>query len=117
MRNAYKVLAEKYQAVNESALEVEVTSSGEHKTDHNVEMARTKALQAVEVAMQLHELLQSMPEDAPLHAWKVTHVTQSADMLQDVLASLKQDMLDGADVIAPNMDAEELGDLEEPEEK
>jgi hypothetical protein len=38
-------------------------------------------------------------------------------MLQDVLASLKQDMLDGADVIAPNMDAEELGDLEEPEEK
>lgn len=98
MRNQFKVLAEKYQAVNEAPLEVEVTSSGEHQSDHNVEMARTKALQAVEVASQLHAILQQMQDNAPLQAWKVTHITQSADMMQDVLATLKQDLVDGADV-------------------
>lgn len=98
MRNQFKVLAEKYQAVNETPLEVEVTSSGEHQSDHNVEMARTKALQAVEVASQLHAILQQMQDNAPLQAWKVTHITQSADMMQDVLATLKQDLVDGADV-------------------
>ena len=100
MRNQFSVLAERYQTVTEAPLEVEITSTGEHKSDHNVKMARTKALQAAEVAAELYELLESMAEDAPLHAWKVTHVTQSADMLQDVLASLKEDIASGPDVVA-----------------
>ena len=107
MRNQFKVLAEKYQAVNETPLEVEVTSSGEHQSDHNVDMARTKALQAAEVASQLYAILQQMQDNAPLQAWKVTHITQSADMMQDVLASLKQDLVDGADVEILKTDEEE----------
>jgi hypothetical protein len=108
MRKSFSVLAEKYQAINETPLEVEVTSSGEHRTTHNVQMARTKALQAAEVAAQLHALLQTMPEDEPLHAWKVTHITQSADMLQDVLASLKEDMLSGREI--ENLVSDEEGE-------
>lgn len=98
MRRNLSVLAEKYKAINETPLEVEVTSSGEHRSTHNVQMARTKALQAAEVAANLYALLQDLPEDDPLHAWKVTNITQSADMLQDVLASLKEDMLSGREV-------------------
>lgn len=94
------VLAEKYTLVKETPLEVEITSNGEHKSDHNVKMARTKALQAADVAAELYEILETMAEDAPLHAWKVTHVTQSADMLQDVLASIKEDLASGPDVVA-----------------
>jgi hypothetical protein len=92
------VLAEKYVLVKEAPLEVEITSSGDHKSDHNVQMARTKALQAADVAAELYELLENMSEDAPLQAWKVTHVTQSADMLQDVLASLKGDLASGPEI-------------------
>lgn len=98
MRKQYSVLAEKYQNIHETPLEVEVTSSGEHTSTHNVQMARTKARQAAEVAAELHALLETMPENEPLHAWKVTHVTQSADMLQDVLASLKEDVMTGKDI-------------------
>ena len=98
MRKQFSVLAEKYQAVNEAPLEVEILSNGEHKSDHNVSMARTKALQAADVAAELYEILQSMSDDDPMHAWKVTHVTQAADMLQDVLASIKADMQGGAEI-------------------
>lgn len=93
MRKQFTILAEKYQQVNETPLEVELISNGEHKSDHNVAMARTKALQAAEVASELFELLEQMSEESPLHAWKVTHITQSADMLQDVLASIKADII------------------------
>lgn len=93
MRNQYSILAEKYQVLKEAPLEVEVISNGEHKSDHNVAMARTKALQAAEVASELFEILNQMSENSPLQAWKVTHITQSADMLQDVLATLKADMV------------------------
>lgn len=93
MRKQYSVLAEKYEVLKEAPLEVEVISNGEHKSDHNVAMARTKALQAAEVASELFEILEQMSENSPLHAWKVTHITQSADMLQDVLATLKADMV------------------------
>ena len=41
----------------------------------------------------MFELLEQMSEESPLHAWKVTHITQSADMLQDVLASIKADII------------------------
>jgi len=98
MRKQFSVLAEKYQAVNEAPLEVEILSNGEHKSDHNVSMTRTKALQAAEVAAELYEILQSMSDNDAMHAWKVTHVTQAADMLQDVLASIKADMLGGAEI-------------------
>jgi hypothetical protein len=53
-------------------------------------MARTKAHQAAEVAPQLYQILEKMDPAEPLHAWMVTHVTQAADMLQDVLAALKE---------------------------
>ncbi len=99
MAKTFTVLAEKYNLVSEAPLEVEVISSGEHKSTHNVKMARTKALQAAEVAAELYELLENMREDEPLHAWKVTNVTQSADMLQDVLASVKADLIDGQEVV------------------
>jgi len=90
-RDTLKILAEKYQMVAENPLETEIMPGGEHKSDHNVEMARTKAHQAAEVAVQLHEILEKMNAIAPLAAWMVTHVTQSADMLQDVLAKLKEE--------------------------
>lgn len=90
-RNTFKLLAEKYSLVQENPLETEIRSDGTHKSEHNVEMARTKARQASEVSVQLHELLEKLPEDHPLMAWMVTHVTQSADMLQDVLAKLKEE--------------------------
>ena len=97
-RNVYNLLAEKYSLIQENPLETEITSNGTHKSDHNVEMARTKAHQVVEIAPQLHELLEKMDTNAPLHAWMVTHVTQAADMLQDVLAKLKEDQEAGPDV-------------------
>jgi len=90
-RNIYTLLAEKYTLVQENPLETEINSDGTHKTEHNVEMARTKAKQAAEVAAQLHEILEKMSPDHPVMAWMVTHVTQSADMLQDVLAKLKEE--------------------------
>lgn len=107
MRKQFSVLAEKYVAVMEAPLEVEIASNGEHQTDHNVEMARTKARQAAEVAAELHELLENMDVNAPLHAWKVTNITQSADMLQDVLASLKEDLASGSDIEDVQVDSEE----------
>jgi hypothetical protein len=84
-RNTYKLLSERY-------LEVEVNANGTHKSTHNVDMARTKANQAAEVAPELYQLLQQLDPNEPLHAWMVTHVTQAADMLQDVLAALKEDL-------------------------
>jgi hypothetical protein len=98
MAKTFTVLAEKYNLVSEAPLEVEVISSGEHKSTHNVKMARTKALQAAEVAAELFEILEQMKEDEPLHAWKVTHITQSADMMQDVLASIKADLMAGREL-------------------
>ncbi len=95
MPKTFTILAEKYRTVTEAPLETEVISNGEHKSDHNVSMARTKALQAAEVSAELFELLETMSEDAPMHAWKVTNVTQAADMLQDVLASIKADLVSG----------------------
>jgi len=90
-RDIYKLLAEKYQVVQENPLETEITSDGGHKSDHNVEMARTKSHQVMEIAPKLHEILEKMDADAPLKAWMVTHVTQAADMLQDVLAKLEEE--------------------------
>ena len=101
-RDSYKILAEKY-------LEVEVASDGTHHSTHNVEMARTKANQASEVAPELFALLQHMDPDEPLHAWMVTHVTQAADMLQDVLAALKADSLE------PNTIPVKEADFETPD--
>lgn len=92
MRNSINILAEKYTAINETPLEVELLSNGEHKSDQNVSMARTKALQAADASAELYELLENLSDDAPMHAWKVTNVTQAADMIQDVLASLKADL-------------------------
>ena len=89
-RNVYNLLAEKYSLIQENPLETEINSDGTHKSDHNVEMARTKAHQAAEIAPQLHEILEQMDPAEPLQAWMVTHVTQAADMLQDVLAVLKE---------------------------
>lgn len=107
MRNNLTVLAEKYQTLKEAPLEVEIISNGEHKSDHNVSMTRTKALQAADVAAELYELIEKMPDDAPMHAWKVTNVTQAADMLQDVLASLRADELDGDENEVIKTDEEE----------
>jgi len=91
-RNTFKLLAEKYSLVQENPLETEIQPGGTHKSDHNVEMTRTKARQAAEVAAELHELLEKIPAEHPIMAWMVTHVTQSADMLQDVLAKLKEEV-------------------------
>ena len=101
-RDSYKILAEKY-------LEVEVASDGTHHSTHNVEMARTKANQASEVAPELFALLQNMDPDEPLQAWMVTHITQAADMLQDVLAVVKADSLE------PNNIPVKEGDFETPD--
>ena len=90
-RDTYKILAEKYQLINEDPLETEINPDGTHKTTHNVEMARTKARQAASVAHELSVLLEAMNTSAPLQAWMVTNVTQSADMLQDVLAVIKEE--------------------------
>jgi len=90
-RGIYQLLAEKYSLVQENPLETEIQPDGTHKSDHNVEMARTKAHQAAETAPQLHQILDQMDPNAPLAAWMVTHVTQAADMLQDVLAKLKEE--------------------------
>ena len=90
-RNIYTLLAEKYSIVQENPLEVEIEPGGTHKSDHNVEMARTKSYQAALVAPALHRLLNQMNANAPLQAWMVTHVTQAADMLQDVLAKLREE--------------------------
>ena len=87
-RNTFKLLSEKYSLVQENPLETEIQPGGMHKSDHNVEMTRTKARQAAEVSAQLHEILEKIPAEHPIQAWMVTHVTQSADMLQDVLAKL-----------------------------
>jgi len=97
-RNVYNLLAEKYSLIQENPLETEITPNGTHKSDHNVEMARTKAHQAAQVAPQLHEILEKMNPEDPLHAWMVTHVTQAADMLQDVLAKLQEEQESGPDV-------------------
>jgi len=91
-RNTFKLLAEKYSLVQENPLETEIQPGGTHKSDHNVEMTRTKARQAAEVSAELHELLEKIPAEHPIMAWMVTHVTQSADMLQDVLAKLKEEV-------------------------
>ena len=101
-RDSYKILAEKY-------LEVEVASDGTHHSTHNVEMARTKANQAAEVAPELFNILQKMDPSEPLHAWMVTHVTQAADMLQDVLAKLKVENLE------PSTIPVKEGDFETPD--
>ena len=101
-RDSYKILVEKY-------LEVEVASDGTHHSTHNVEMARTKANQASEVAPELFALLQNMDPDEPLQAWMVTHITQAADMLQDVLAVVKADSLE------PNNIPVKEGDFETPD--
>jgi len=93
--NVYTLLAEKYSLIQENPLETEINDDGTHKGDHNVEMARTKALQAAQVAPKLHEILEMMDENAPLKAWMVTHVTQAADMLQDVLAKLEEEKNSG----------------------
>jgi len=90
-RDIYKLLAEKYEIVQENPLETEITPDGGHKSDHNVEMARTKAKQVTEIAPKLHEILEKMDANAPLKAWMVTHVTEAADMLQDVLAKLEEE--------------------------
>lgn len=116
-RNTLKLLAEKYQRINEAPLETEVNPDNTHRTStHNVDMARTKANQAAEVAPQLHEMLRRMKPDAPLHAWMVTHVTQAADMLQDVLAAIKEDEQEShyepvkeTDFDAPSGDGEDTG--------
>jgi len=108
-RDIYKLLAEKYSLVQENPLETEIMPSGEHKSDHNVEMARTKAHQVVEIAPQLHALLEKMDASAPLAAWMVTHITQSADMLQDVLAKLKEETEE------PNVEPVKEGDWETPD--
>jgi hypothetical protein len=91
-RNTFKILSEKYSLVQENPLETEIQPGGMHKSDHNVEMTRTKARQAAEVSAQLHEILEKIPAEHPIQAWMVTHVTQSADMLQDVLAKLKEEV-------------------------
>lgn len=91
-RNTFKLLSEKYSLVQENPLETEIQPGGMHKSDHNVEMTRTKARQAAEVSAQLHEILEKIPAEHPIQAWIVTHVTQSADMLQDVLAKLKEEV-------------------------
>jgi len=91
-RNTFKLLAEKYSLVQENPLETEIQPGGTHKSDHNVEMTRTKARQAAEVSAELHEILEKIPAEHPIMAWMVTHVTQSADMLQDVLAKLKEEI-------------------------
>ena len=114
-RNTLKVLAEKYQMVSENPLEVEITPHGTHKSDHNVEMARVKAKQAAEVAAKLHEILEKVPADHPLQAWMVTHTTQSADMLQDVLAKIEEEVesevepVKEADFETPSGDGEDTG--------
>jgi hypothetical protein len=108
-RNIYTLLAEKYSMVQENPLEVEIEPGGTHKSDHNVEMARTKAHQAAEVAPALHHLLDQMDANAPLQAWMVTHVTQAADMLQDVLAKLREENEE------PNMEPVKETDFETPE--
>lgn len=91
-RNTFKLLSEKYSLVQENPLETEIQPGGMHKSDHNVEMTRTKARQAAEVSAQLHEILEKIPAEHPIQAWMVTHVTQSADMLQDVLVKLKEEV-------------------------
>jgi len=97
-RNAYKILSEKYSLVNETPVgeeAIEITDVPVHhdgtKSTHNVDMALTKAMQAAEVAPRLAEMLKNLSPEAPLHAWMVTHITEAADMLQDVEAALAKD--------------------------
>lgn len=117
MRNVYTTLTEKYNLIKENPLEVEIDPHGTHKSTHNVEMARTKSLQAAEVSALLHDMLETLPSEHPLQAWMVTHVTQSADMLQDVLAKLKEEMSGGPEVVAVQLEPEEPEESEKETDK